>query len=869
MSSEDRSSPSEDTAQIVSLLEDDDIGLHIQSELIDPMLSNTRASELREIVESTFGQSENTALSISSSLGFDLAPTIVLAERERTCSEADDSSCGEWEFKIPLSTENVNGPSVIDDIDFTLIFERGTHRALGRALGFTVSVSDGEADTEEGTRRSVQRIIVHGTPITETLEDARETTYDFYNQRSWERAAQKFIELKEEGNEPVSVSVMFRGHIRSVTQHSINWFDVNDLDTLWPTVEMENSNRFLDAHSENHKQFIDLGLCEWEAPFAIVNGATITCSLADLESLLHLQPEILAGIYLSGEDPDESYSDGATFRSDSSSRLGRYLDVSPAEVHDGIQGSFPSGRIRVAYGDQQGFFQQDKHPAFYTPTVFAETRVIEYKSCTSSQCVHDPNQSEAESHGSMVLGAFQSILADQDWMISNPADQEARSFGAYSAQLRLFRTPNASSHRRGLEAAMGTSTYSSSDIWAGGQGSPNITDCNDTRGWDLPWTAMMDEAYNKGMFAVYGAGNRVHRFKSECSSKTYASRSDILVVGAFGDTSIPYHNWQYDTDPLLRALRTDLTVPDANTECPPDPMSDCDRCPLHPYNESLCYSSAEGGADLFVNGSIRKRARTIIDLTAPAGRRFTAFRDTSSPLNRYKNICCGTSYASPKAAATAVSVRDWGYSRSSSNYYNPTVIYALMILGADFTGGFPGFVDPMDQYAERPTGSFDYRRRFSRIWGAGRLYTHRLSGEGMTLTSPRAWSLNSVSIHSTGTTVHRLSQHPTPSSTKEITSVFAWHEEGLSGESGDPAANIVMYMMTGATNSQGHCPAQPEAPFHLLGQDTSYDTKKRLSFGPDVIEGNYDIIGRCIYMGIHTEALPSPRDGAFVMFRTS
>ena len=298
----------------------------------------------------------------------------------------------------------------------------------------------------------------------------------------------------------------------------------------------EESRRHSNATELSRLQFEELGLCDWKFAIPVLNGAFLECTPAELKALISERPAFVAGIYIGGEEEDQSHFDGETFRSDVASRLGRYLDVAPgSETHTGLQ-STPSGssRITVSYGDAEGFYQVQEHPAFMRWSPFFQsffTRVIATKECGSqhSGCIHEPNQSSEFEHGAKVIGAFQSILDGQDPNFPSPAAQQLRSHGAYNPWLRLYHTSGSNSHQLGLmDASAMVNGYSQTDIWVGGQGSPNISDCNDVRGWNWPWMITMDWAYNNGLFAIYGAGNRVHRFKSECSTKTYASRSDVL-----------------------------------------------------------------------------------------------------------------------------------------------------------------------------------------------------------------------------------------------------------------------------------------------------------------------------------------------------
>lgn len=363
----------------------------------------------------------------------------------------------------------------------------------------------------------------------------------------------------------------------------------------------------------------------------------------------------------------------------------------------------------------------------------------------------------------------------------------------------------------------------------------------------------MDDAYDNGLFSVMLAHNYAHRFSSACSTNDRATRSDVLVVGGFGNSG------DYSSSALLWNSFTDLNA-------------QFDRCPNTQSDDdpTLCLSSAEGGADLYAGGGEQSRARTIVDVTAPGGRAHSALRDVFGN-NVYESVGTGTSISAPKATAAAVSIRDWGYEFGHSLWENPTMIYVMMLSGGDYTGeyGMSGS-DPMDQEAERPEGSYSTRQGFSRIWGAGRMQVHRLNtlgDEGGTLESPWGWRAGEETLSVPLPEWNRLSSSTTPAGTEEIAGIFAWDEPALSGESDDLAAYISMGLYSDAPDSNGECPQEPTSSDPtFLAEDDSWDTKRRIALGPDFVVGNSDVIGECIYMKIHNHSALS-REGAYVMYR--
>ena len=144
-----------------------------------------------------------------------------------------------------------------------------------------------------------------------------------------------------------------------------------------------------------------LGVCEFLGWLDSSNGATLSCTVRELRSLISLRPDFIAGIFVDNNEEGEGDLDGGQFREENASRMWRYLDQAPADAHRGTQET-PSGatHVSVGYGDVGGFFQVDRHPAFFRD---GSTRVRTMMECTSSWCFNNDLQSEARSHGSNVI----------------------------------------------------------------------------------------------------------------------------------------------------------------------------------------------------------------------------------------------------------------------------------------------------------------------------------------------------------------------------------------------------------------------------------------------------------------------------------
>lgn len=843
---------SEETATGLSMGEPSE--LQPDPVLFAPLTTDSRAQHIRDAVDAAFDDQLQ---------GLDSSSSLVLAERTRTCPSDTDESCSEWELNIPLDDSAYDLHGSFKEVDWRVMFEHATPRSIGRILERHVEISDGEEYIDDGTI-VLHQIRVSENPMLKTAEDARAKSYASANRRSWKRAREDLERLREAGEQQVVIAVMFDSEIRSVSRHSINWFDVEDTGKIGQQIRAEQQSRMKGIHERNQDDLEQLQLCAWGHGSPSINAATVQCSLEDLDQLIESEPKFIAGIYVDEEDRP---TDGESFRSESESRLTNYLDVNTTDARTGSEPS-PSGsaRVTVAYADPEGFYEINQHPAFNYLHCLSGwcnwvSRVYEKKGCNFMTCADDWGQGDPWSHGSKVIGALQTVLDGQDSNITDPTQREERSYGAYGVWLRLYDTGTGTDLARAVENAReptGTG-YSTTDIFGyssvGG-------DCEDPRGSNGFLTSQIDNAYDDGLFAVFSAANWVSRYQSECSTSGRATRSDALVVGGLGDiTEGTSPTWDYATVPLMWASRTDLT--DTN-----------DRCPLiqHPEGSSYCYSSAEGGGDLYSDGNLRPRARTIVDIAGPSGRHYSA-RRYENGTSGYDATGSGTSHSASTLTAAAVSIRDWGYERSHSFWHNPTVIHTMMLLGGDYTGEYWSGADPMNQDAVRPPQTYYRRRGFSRIWGSGRLQIQRLnsgSQAGGTLQGTWAWRGTSRTLNDMTHEWVRLSSNPTPSSTEEVVSVFSWDEPGLSGESDDPAANIFLGLYSDAPDSDGSCPLEPNSASPVfLGGDDSRDTKRRLALGPQFVVGNSDVIGECIYALLTSpfNDPPEAREGALVMYR--
>lgn len=829
--------------------------------LFDPHHPDSRANEVRSMVDAAFRDTAG-----------DQAPSsFVLAERTRTCTNTDggDHACGDWSIRIPLAGDEPN--ERIDNIDWILVFEHATPRSLGRALGRTVTTADAEQRRDD-THRVRQTLRVHKTPLSDTIVAARRRSYDAALHRSWERLKQDLDEADLSDEPFVDVSIVFFPHVTPVSKHSVNWFDVEHQQDLDARMRDEHNRRLRAAHEQSRARFESLDTCRWLRAHTLSNGAVVRCHPAELRTLLQWRPPSVAGIYRESRD---RVGDGETFRSDAASRLGRFLDVSPSQSRTGAVDPFGNDEqaVTVAYPDPQGFFGTLFHPGFdqgidicghyFGQTAcFALRRIRALRQCGPQGCRdewdHPHDTDPVKNHGGQVIGALQSILAGQDPDISDDQRRQKRSYGAYDARLRLYYVPQGLSRTRALEDAAEFSpsgTSSRADIWGY---SATAGGCSDPRGWSVSWTQALDAAYDRGLLAVQIAGNAVDRWTSRCTVPALASRSDTVVVGGFGHTrQAPIEDWQYDAQPLAWASITDLGA--------------TDRCPdvQLPWNSDWCFSSAEGGADIRAAGAVRNRARTVVDLTAPTGRRFSAVH-TESGGDVYEQVCCGTSHAGPAVTSAAVSLRDWGYRRGFALYDDPTVLYALLLLSGDYTGEWASrhTSDPINQHAQRPDGHYRRRLGFSRIWGAGRLHLHRLSGRGSTLGDPSAWNIGNLTIDSTDTLWRRLAISPTPDRTREIAAVAAWEEPALAADAGVPAAAIDIELHAAAPDAAGKCRYPPRQPTTKLAADASFDTKKRIALGPEFVADNPDVIGQCLYLKLDPVDLPGGREAAYVMYQT-
>ena len=811
----------------------------------------------------TPGDSTATAVAAEVDQYFDetSSATLILASRHRHCDTDDDQSCTAWAVEIPYD------PIASLQISWHLIFDLATNRSLNAALGRSTHLIDEEEADGEG-RTARQAIVVHRHPITTTIDAKRHKTYADADQASWAAAAEALDDLAPDPTQILYLSISFTPYQRPPDRHQINWFEHHHHTHARRQIP---ADPLPDLLRTSQERFDSLGLCTWVAGHRLVHGATIACTEEELRQLLDLRPPPIAGIYL---DEVDEVGTGEVIRSDSGARLGRFLDAPPPGDLTGIHSpDLADWRpITVAYPDPQGFVEPHLHPAFDKPSplcltlmereiCFVMTRIHRLRRCDRQGCTTDLETTYTAdptgNHGGQILGGLQSVLNGQDPLIDDQQARSHRSYGGYGARLQLSYVPSAIARIRALEEAATVEPrrwLPEAHIWGY---SATTGSCDDPRGHSSLWTQILDTAYDRGLVAVQIAGNSVERWASGCSTPALAARSDVLVVGAFGHTRHrSMDQWRYDREPLAWTSVTDLNA--------------SDRCPGLQANSSgdRCFSSAEGGADLFVDGARRSRARTVIDLTAPSGRRYSAVREDG--ISRYREVCCGTSHAAPIVTAAMVSLRDWGRRRELSVYDDPTVLYTLALMSGDATGEWASrhTSDPLDQRAHRPSPTARPRAQFSRIWGAGRLWTHRFTGPNNTLPPPSYWTVVHHTFADTEPHWHRLGRRPIDSLSKQVEAILAWDEPNLSGRADRPAAKIDIALHAGPTSAHEVCLPTPQGPTVLLGRDRSFDTKRRVLLQAPFFQEHPELIGQCLYLRVDPASLPGPRHGAYAVRRS-
>jgi hypothetical protein len=501
---------------------------------------------------------------------------------------------------------------------------------------------------------------------------------------------------------------------------------------------------------------------------------------------------------------------GDDLRADTGAQMRLHL----TNTYDGQHGTTVNRpNVNVALLDGEGFYRAWEHPAFLD-CVGCATRITAHEYCDDSPygCWNDTPSGWAGCHGAVAMvGAFSHLLQGQDPAVPGVADREDRTFGAYEADIEVYRWLPGGGEVALTHAADPPGTDDGVDIvamsWGGGE-------CNDVDA-ATAWRDAWDYAYSHGVFGIVCAMNAVNRFDDDCTANGWATRPDLLVVGAVGDNvgapingkpATPIGNWVYDTQPAMGWHWTD--------------MSGADNCPSGAPGSTTCWSTAYGGANLRFTSGLREHARQVIDLISPSGREMGAqINGAGSPI--YSTQCCGTSMAAPHAAAAAASLRDWA-NANGWTWFDGGFMHVNMLLMGDGTyGGHDG------PWGPRLTG-------LDRLWGAGRLKERLFTDAGM--DAPWAWGTGSFYIYEGDVIDVPIGGGPIDADVDSWTGALSWDEPYLhADDTSHFAAWIKMRVVT--TNPVGGSCVNPGGGSGVttVYSDVSRDVAKLIRIRPATI----------------------------------
>jgi len=418
------------------------------------------------------------------------------------------------------------------------------------------------------------------------------------------------------------------------------------------------------------------------------------------------------------EAPAGAGNDGMT--TNYGTQAWQYWTDDPSEP-PGDDGSEIGYGLRAAIVDQ-GF--NDVHDVLNTASTGSRVqgrRHVEDQSDGNGVCVVDedvevgspgtldwyPSGSSNDGHGTTVFSILAGDLTDgqdDDGEIA-AADEPKYSGMAGEAGVALLQTEQSRccERRKAIDEAVdldadviSLSVANASSVTCDSQTFDFMAGDCECRGEDHNLNSNINEAFADGSLVVALAGNN----------------------GA-GTTCCPCTVW--DTGTPVGAL----TVGGTLNACTSD------------HNDvrtaDIASSSSEGGGLLNVYGGTY-RERSVVDLVAPARRRYSAYCDDEYCTDHEYSTAClaGTSYASPAVAAAAILAKDnWIEDRSPASWMDDAGQLKLhMLLMGDRWDGDLG------QSGERRTWGYSPR------WGAGRLKLRKFDGGGM--DAPWRFKTNSV-----------------------------------------------------------------------------------------------------------------------------
>lgn len=595
--------------------------------------------------------------------------------------------------------------------------------------------------------------------------------------------------------------------------------------------ELERQDELESLMADTARKLHALGLCELDGRSSAAHSGYLRCTPDELRQLAHDAEFVVELDVL-----DEGQSMGMR-GDDMRGATGMQTHTAIVNAYSGEHEVPGTGRstVEVALLDGEGFYRAWEHPAF-DDTSGGPTRVDTHLYCNSSgTCYNDSVSGSAFNHGAMAMvGAFSNVLQGQDATVPNAADREDRSHGAYEANLETYRwLPGGG--EPALVRASNPAVGDGVDIAAISWGNDYCANVDAHTAWRDAW----DFAYSHGTFGVISAGNSVKGTNDDCTANGWATRVDMLVVGAFGDNvgvwvdgkaPTPIASWTYDTQPLMGWHWTDVgqaincAAPDANDNC---------------------WSSAYGRGKLRFGGGAIINARDVIDVVAPSGRELGPHM-TGPGASTYGTQCCGTSMAAPEAASAAVTLKDWANASGFGVFTDPGFMHVNMLLMGDGTRGPAGFLPaPVTS-----TSDMDPQ------WGAGRLKMRLYTDAGM--DAPWAWGTGAFWIYDGDVVDVAIGGTPVLSDVDAWNGALAWDEPYLNANDAAHAAADIVYRVVVTNPVGGTCVNPGGVGGTIVYSDMSYDPQKVIRLRPGVIE---QLHGKCAWMRFQALDVPTGPDG--------
>jgi hypothetical protein len=585
--------------------------------------------------------------------------------------------------------------------------------------------------------------------------------------------------------------------------------------------EAERKAEVADLLARSMMQLDDLGLCSLVNPSPVQNAAWIACSEDELHRLAERGSGLVRALDVIGMGRPDGV-DGQEIRAATGSQTQIALD----QGHMGWRGTGGRPAVEVALLDGAGFYRGNQHPGF-ADWSGGPSRVTSIMTCSTSSCWTDTINGSSFNHGAVaMLGAFSDLLQGQDASVTTTAAREERSHGAYEAEIEAYRWEPGGGEP-GLIRAADPSIDSGVDMAVISWGN---SDCGNELAYTA-WRDAWDYAYSQGVFGIISAANFVNRTDDNCTTNGWASRPDMLVVGAFGDTgATAISNWAYDSERIMGGAGTNLGN---NPNCA--------------GTDAQCLHSGYGGANTRFSSSFTTRARSVVDITAPSGREFGSHMNGTTPI--YGTQCCGTSMAAPNAAAAAVTFKDWAIADGHTVFNDPGFMHVAMLLMGDGTGSG---TNPNPGAA--PTSS---TVGMNWIWGAGRLKMRLWNDVG--LDGPWAWGVGAFYIYHGDTIDVPIGGAPMSSAVDAWTGAFSWNEPWINAnDTSKYAADIVFTVVTNnPVNGQCVNPQGSSSVTTVTG-DYSYDPTKRIRLRPGTIS---QLHGKCAWMRFKAYNIPADENG--------